>query len=142
MKNLNINKGYKEYSINNDENAVIRVRTTDFGIIEKLTKIKSRTAETVSKMEKLRESESIDTILAALDDADKEIREELDAVFDSYVSEVVFGSTNCLSFAGGQPIALNFLEAIIPEIQHDLEAEQGAAKKRIDAYAAAAKQFK
>lgn len=141
MRNLNINKGYKEYSINNDESAVIRVKTTDFGIIEKLTKIKSRTAEAVSKMEKLRESENIDTIFAALNDADKEIRAELDAVFDSHVSDVVFGSTNCLSFAGGQPVALNFLEAIIPEIQHDLEAQQGEAKKRIDAYVMAAKQF-
>ena len=33
MKNLDINKGYKSYTINGDEGAVITVKTTDFGIM-------------------------------------------------------------------------------------------------------------
>ena len=142
MKQLTINKGYKEYSINGDENAVIRVKTTDFSLIDRLFGVKEKIASTVQAMEQLKDSENTDAILESIKKADIEVKQELDRVFDFGVSEVVCGDMNSLSFAGGQPVALNFLEAIIPEIKKDLEAEQGAAQKRIDKYTETAKQFK
>lgn len=141
MRNLSIDKGYKEYTINNDENAVIRVKTTDFSLIDKLLHVKDNIAATVAEIEERKQSDSLEKILAALDEADRKVKAELDRVFDGEVSAVVFGNTNCLSFSGGQPVALNFLEAIMPEIKRDLAAEQNAANEKISKYTDAAKQF-
>lgn len=141
MRNLTFDKGYKEYAINNDENAVIRVKTTDFGLIDKLLGVKQRIASTVAEIEKLKQIDNLEDMLAAIGEADRMVKAELDGVFGDNVSAVVFGDSNCLSFAGGQPMALNFLEAIMPEIKRDLEAEQQAANEKISKYTAAAAQF-
>lgn len=142
MKNLDINKGYKSYTINGDEGAVITVKTTDFGIIDRLTRVRENIGRIVAELEKVEESAKTETYLNALNDADQKVKVELDEVFDSPVSAAVFGNMNCLSFAGGQPVALNFLEVIIPEITKDLEQEQKTSSAKISKYTAAAKQFK
>jgi hypothetical protein len=142
MKNLNINKGYKTYSINDDENTVITVKTTDFSIIDRLTKVQEHIGDIVTEMQSIKKNAAAEEYLAALDKADKKVKAELDEVFDSPVSAAVFGNMNSLSFAGGQPVALNFLEAIIPEISADLEDEQKASAEKIEKYTAQVKQFK
>lgn len=142
MKNLNINKGYKSYTINDDENTVITVKTTDFSIIDRLTKVQEHIGDIVTEMQSIKKNAVAEEYLAALDKADKKVKAELDEVFDSPVSAAVFGKMNSLSFAGGQPVSLNFLEAIIPEISADLEDEQKASAEKIEKYAAQVKQFK
>lgn len=142
MKNLNINKGYKSYTINDDENTVITVKTTDFSIIDRLTKVQEHIGDIVTEMQSIKKNAAAEEYLAALDKADKKVKAELDEVFDSPVSAAVFGKMNSLSFAGGQPVALNFLEAIIPEISADLEDEQKASAEKIEKYTAQVKQFK
>lgn len=142
MKNLNINKGYKSYTINDDENTVITVKTTDFSIIDRLTKVQEHIGDIVTEMQSIKKNAAAEEYLAALDKADKKVKAELDEVFDSPVSAAVFGNMNSLSFAGGQPVALNFLEAIIPEISADLEDEQKASAEKIEKYTAQVKQFK
>lgn len=142
MKNLNINKGYKSYTINDDENTVITVKTTDFSIIDRLTKVQEHIGDIVTDMQSIKKNAAAEEYLAALDKADIKVKAELDEVFDSPVSAAVFGKMNSLSFAGGQPVALNFLEAIIPEISADLEDEQKASAEKIEKYTAQVKQFK
>lgn len=142
MKNLNINKGYKSYTINDDENTVITVKTTDFSIIDRLTKVQEHIGDIVTDMQSIKKNAAAEEYLAALDKADKKVKAELDEIFDSPVSAAVFGKMNSLSFAGGQPVALNFLEAIIPEISADLEDEQKASAEKIEKYTAQVKQFK
>lgn len=142
MKNLNINKGYKSYTINDDENTVITVKTTDFSIIDRLTKVQEHIGDIVTEMQSIKKNAAAEEYLAALDKADKKVKAELDEVFDSPVSAAVFGNMNSLSFAGGQPVALNFLESIIPEISADLEDEQKASAEKIEKYTAQVKQFK
>jgi hypothetical protein len=142
MEKLIINKGYKEYAINDDENAVIRVKTTDFGLMDRLYHFKDKIKAVAKKLEAKKKSENAEDILAALRTADEDTRRELDDIFDEKVSDAVFGRMNCMSFAGGQPVALNFLNAIIPKIEKDLEAEHKAANKKISKYTDAAKRFK
>lgn len=142
MKNLNINKGYKTYSINGDENAVITVKTTDFGIIDRLTKVREHAAKIIGELEKIESDAAPEVYLKAMSEADEKVKAELDTVFDSPVSKAVFGNMNSLSFAGGQPVAVNFIEAILPEITKDLNEEHNAAAEKIGKYIEAAKQFK
>ena len=142
MRNLNINKGYKTYSINGDESVTITVKTTDFSIIDRLTKVQEHIGDIVTEMQSIKKNAAVEEYLAALDKADKKVKAELDEVFDSPVSAAVFGKMNSLSFAGGQPVALNFLESIIPEISAELEEEQKASAQKIEKYTAQVKQFK
>lgn len=139
MRELNFNSGYKEYDVNGG--ATIRVNTTDFTLLDKLYRVKDNIAQTVAGLEQLKQSADLGAILAAMHDADVKVKQELNRVFGSDVSAAAFGDLNCLSFAGGQPIALNFLEAILPEIKADLTAEHAAAEEKIAAYTAAAQQF-
>ena len=142
MENLKINLGYKEYTINDDENAVIRINTTDFGLIDRLNKIRKKTGDIVAELEKVKQSEGEEAILSAFAVSDEKMRALIDEVFGEGTSNNVFGGINCLSFAGGQPVALNFLDAIVPIIQEDIEKEQKASDKRIKKYTETAKKFK
>lgn len=48
---------------------------------------------------------------------DKQMREEIDKVFGSAVCDKIFGDTNIFSPAGGMPVCLNFIMAVIDEIE-------------------------
>lgn len=139
MPTLNFNKGYKEYDINGDDNSVIRVSTTDWNIIQRVSELRGKLSE---RFKSLSDSgDNFQDVMNRLNMTEREVRDEIDAAFGSPVSEAAFGNLNCLSFAGGQPIALNFLEAILPEIRKDLEAETAQAVERAARYTDAAKRF-
>lgn len=142
MEKLIVNKGYREYQINDDENAIIRVSTTDFGLIDRLTELNTKVQKIVKTLEEMTKSDDENAIKSALREADKKTKQEIDSVFGARISAAVFGEINCLSFAGGQPVALNFLDAIIPKIKADLDKEQKASEKRIKKYTQAAKTYK
>ena len=142
MEKLNINLGYKEYTINDDENAVIRINTTDFGLINRLNTMRENAVAIIKGLDAVKQSESESAVLSAIDEAGEKVQALIDEVFGAGTSSIVFGGINCLSFAGGQPVALNFLDAIIPIIKKDLEKEQKASGKRIQKYTEAAKKFK
>ena len=142
MEKLNFNLGYKEYTINDDENAVIRINTTDFGLINRLNTMRENAVAIIKGLDAVKQSESESAVLSAIDEAGEKVQALIDEVFGAGTSSIVFGGINCLSFAGGQPVALNFLDAIIPIIKKDLEKEQKASGKRIQKYTEAAKKFK
>lgn len=142
MEKLIVNKGYREYQINDDENAIIRVSTTDFGLIDRLTELNTKVQKIVKTLEEMTKSDDENAIKSALREADKKTKQEIDSVFGAGISAAVFGEINCLSFAGGQPVALNFLDAITPKIKADLDKEQKASEKRIKKYTQAAKTYK
>ena len=93
-------------------------------------------------LEKIKQSEDEEIILSAITTSGEKMRALIDEVFGEGTSNNVFGGINCLSFAGGQPVALNFLDAITPIIQADIEKEQKASDKRIKKYTETAKKFK
>lgn len=64
---------------------------------------------------------------------DRELREQIDALFDEPVCEKIFGRTNVLSPSGGMPVALNFLLALIDEVDAAAEKETKPSAK-VDAY--------
>lgn len=139
MPNLVFNKGYKEYDINGDKDCVIRVYTSDWGIIGRIAELREKIVARVRTLKNV--SDDFETAMNEINRVERDVRAEVDAAFGSPVSEKAFGSVNCLSFAGGQPIVLNFLEAILPEIRKDLEAETQQANERIAKYADAASKF-
>ena len=139
MPSLVFDKGYKEYDINGDKNCVIRVNTSDWNIIGRIDALRERIAGKVSALQSINDDYS--AVMEAMRGVEREVRAEVDEALGSPVCDTAFGGINCLSFAGGQPIVVNFLEAILPEIKKDLETEAEQAERRAEKYTAAVKQF-
>ena len=81
MENLKINLGYKEYTINGDENAKIRINTTDFGLIDRLNKMRKKAGDIVVELEKVKQSEDEEIILSAITTSGEKMRTLIDEVF-------------------------------------------------------------
>ena len=115
MQSINFNKGYKEYAINGDENCVIRFVPSDFGILERMEK-------SVPVIEGIHQNyaeskDSPDSMSDIMSSCDKEIREQINYIFGNDVCTAAFGTTNCLSPAGGNLLSqkLPVLSVIAPE---------------------------
>lgn len=114
MENINFaTLEYKEYILNGDENNVLRIAATDYGIIERIYKAQE---EVTAMYENISARKNPDAHILA--EMDAEARRIINAVFDDGdVCTKAFGSKNCLSPASnGKAMLLNFLEAIIPVI--------------------------
>jgi len=140
MQNLSMNDGFKEFSINNDPNRVIRFNPSDFGIIDRIN----------SAYAEIEKSTNIDTDVtlkndgAAKDDLEKAamivqqvsntIKGQIDYIFNSPVSDIVFGKQSPLSLVGGMPLYEQFLNVVIPVIKKDVQKEQESSRKRVNKY--------
>lgn len=123
MKSLNFDSGVKEYEINGDPNRVLRINPSDFGIIERINKAKDA-------LDELHITPDIDGMV----ELDKVVRAQIDEIFGAGSSDIIFGDTNSTSFAGGQPVFLNFLDSIIPEIERVVGEERKKSATKIKKY--------
>lgn len=139
MENLTFNKGYKEYSVNGDENNVIRIYASNLNLIPKLEQLKEKIALKMSVLKNV--SDDFDEFLKEINIVERQVRAELDEAFGSPVSEAAFGNVNCLSLAGGKLIVLNFLEAIVSQIKEDFISETRRAEELVAKYVDTAKQY-
>ena len=133
MQKLVFDRGYKEYQIGDDENAVIRINTTDVGILARLNEAVKNIEQIQKKYENAEKAESTDAI-QLITECDKDIREQINYIFDSDVCTVAFGEVNCLSLVGGKPIFENFLEVLIPVMQADFESAQKISDEKVGKY--------
>ncbi len=133
MQKLVFDRGYKEYQIGDDENAVIRINTTDVGILARLNEAVKNIEQIQKKYENAEKAESTDAI-QLITECDKDIREQINYIFSSDVCTVAFGEINCLSLVGGKPIFENFLEVLIPVMQADFESAQKISNEKVGKY--------
>lgn len=130
MQKLVFDRGYKEYQIGDDENAVIRINTADVGILARL----NEAVKNIEQIQKKYESAENTDAIQLITECDKDIREQINYIFGSDVCTVAFGEINCLSLAGGKPIFENFLEVLIPVMQADFESAQKISNKKVGKY--------
>lgn len=133
MQKLVFDRGYKEYQIGDDENAVIRINTTDVGILARLNEAVRNIEQIQKKYENAEKAESTDAI-QLITECDKDIREQINYIFCSDVCTAAFGEVNCLSLVGGKPIFENFLEVLIPVMQADFESAQKISDEKVGKY--------
>ena len=135
MRSLNFNTGIKEFDINGDKNKIIRIDTTDINLGQRIEKAQKELEKIAKKYEIVVKSGKLEKKpFEVMTKYDKLVREQIDYMFDSPVSEIVFGNTNSLSVCGGNPLFENFLNAILPEIENDINEEQKNSAKRIEKY--------
>ena len=140
MQNLNFEDGFKEFSINNDPNRIIRFNPSDFSIIERI-----KTAyDEIDKATKIEDDidlkadgtpvEELGKAAEIVKGINDTIKNQIDYIFNSPVSEMVFGKQSPLSMIKGVPLWERFMNAIAPVIQKEVKAEQLASQKRISKY--------
>lgn len=140
MQNLNFDDGYKEFSINNDESRVIRFNPADFGILERI-KIAYDEIEKATRINDDIELKADGTPLEAIGQAAEivkgvsdTIKQQIDYIFNSPVSEMVFGNQSPLGMVKGVPLYERFLNAVTPVIEKEVRSEMVASQKRISKY--------
>jgi hypothetical protein len=138
--NLDLGEEYVELTINNDESRVIRIDLNDFGIIERINESYKKIDE-FQKTHKDVEMKADGTVADGLEKSaeilkafNNLIREQIDFIFDSKVSDVVFGNKNPLSMVNGVPLYERFITALEPYIKKIAEKESAEAQKRISKY--------
>lgn len=138
--NLDLGEEYIELTINNDENRVIRVDLSDFGMIERL----NESYKKIDEFQKNHKDIKINPDGTAEDKLDESaeilkafntlIREQIDYILDSKVSDIAFGNKNPLSTVKGVPLYERFLNALKPYIQKIMEKEKKESNKRVEKY--------
>lgn len=140
MNNLIIDEGFKEFKINGDENRIVRFNPADFSILERINEVYKRLENAPILKENIRIKndgsalESLSECAETVKKANDYIKECIDYLFASKVSDVVFGNQSPLSSVKGIPFYERFLSAVIPVIKNEIEKENESSRKRIDKY--------
>lgn len=123
---LNFQTGRKTYTVN--DGCEISFDPTDIRFVNGLFDL-------FEKLEKQQneQPQNPENAFAYAAQRDRELRAQIDALFEEPVCEKIFGRTNVLSPAGGLPVALHFLLALIDEVDAAAEEETKPSAK-VDAY--------
>lgn len=130
MNNLEFDDGLKHLAINGDENRIITINPTDIAVIKRYNEVIPQLDELSEKYKEIPQEKTVE----AISELDKKAREFIDYIIGSPVSETVFGTANCLSYAGGQTIFENFLTAYMNYMTPAIKSEYEKSKKRIEKY--------
>lgn len=141
MQSIRFDDGYKEFMINDDPNKIIRFDPADFGIIERfntaIKNIEKARQELTSDIEIDSKGDPIDGLESsaeAVAKVRKLINEQVDYIFDSPVSEMVFGNRSPLALYKGVPLFERFILAAQEVIEKEIKEEMKASQKRVEKY--------
>ena len=122
MGALNFQTGRKTYTVNG--NCEISFDPADINFVNRFMGLMERMEKQQNEPAK-----EVDDVFAEFARRDKEMRAEIDEVFGEPVCDKVFGRTNVFSPAGGLPLCVNFLLAIVDEIDAASEQETKPSEK-------------
>lgn len=133
MKELNFDTGLVTYSINGKAEVVFN--PTDSGFAERLfTAFDELDKKQEAYKTELDKTEGPKSFFAAVRRIDSEMRGIIDTVFETPVSEDVFGSLNTYALSEGLPVWANLLLAVMDEIDGSFVNEQKKTNPRIQKY--------
>lgn len=135
MTELNFNTGKRSFNIN----GVVEVsfNDTDASFVEKLYNVfegldakqeryRSRAERTADKKE----------IFAVMRDMDREIKDDINNLFEKDVCSPLFGDMNVFALADGLPLWANLMLAIMEQVDSAFAREQNATNPRVQKYTA------
>ena len=140
MQKLSFDEGYKEFSINGDENRVIRFNPSDLAIIKRLEEAKNKISESMAIKDDIeldnegKPVDSLENYSKVISHIDNVIKEQINYIFDSDVANVVFGNQSPLANIKGKPLYERFMESVMPEIKKAVEEEAKESRKRVEKY--------
>jgi hypothetical protein len=139
MKNINVKALDRErITINNDENRVIELNTSDFNIVSRFAEMQPKLQE-LSKQapekDLTAEADSdtfIDDLSTSIKTVDNQIRECINYIFDYDVCAPMVGNASLLSVVDGKAKYEYILEALTPLYNDSISAEMQAMNSRIN----------
>lgn len=140
MKDLSFDEGYKEFSINGDENRVIRFNPSDLAIIKRLEEAKNKISESMAIKDDIeldnegKPVNSLENYSKIINHIDNVIKDQINYIFDNNVADVVFGNQSPLANIKGKPLYERFMESVMPEIKKAVEEEAKESRKRVAKY--------
>lgn len=139
MAKLKLATGVKSYEIEEQETGrilgTIYINTNDMNIGQRALDAQKKIDEYIKESESIAvEANTDEEAIAQLTVIDKQIKEQLDYLFDSPVSETVFKGLHCLNLNKGKYFIESFLDMIMPVINTDLQESIKASEKRISKY--------
>lgn len=144
MQNIRIDDGLKEFTINNDPNRVVRFNPSDVNLLDRFDRAYKAIEEEQEKIkedieletngEPLENQEDYEEALNIIRKANNLIKDQIDFIFDSEVSDVIFGNQSPMSTVKGKPLFERVFEAIKPILEKEITEEQKASDKRISKY--------
>lgn len=140
MQNISFNDGYKEFTINNDESKVIRFNPSDFGILQRIKEAYDEIDKATDIDEDIKLNpdgtvmENLGKTVKIVKGIEDTIKNQVDHIFNSDISEMVFGKQSPLGMVKGVPLYERFLNAAIPFIKKEVETEMKASQKRMSKY--------
>lgn len=141
MQNLRFDDGFKEFMINGDKNRVVRFNPADINLLDRFDRAYKSIEEEQKKIEKdieLKTSgepvEDNQQVLEVIRRLNQFIKDQIDYIFDSEVSETIFGNQSPMSTVKGRPLFERVFEAIQPILEKEITAEREASEKRISKY--------
>lgn len=133
MQSLKFNDGLVRLAINGNESRVITINPTDFGILTRFEEAEPKIEKIIEDAQNKETGDKKDGV-KLLAELDKKLKEMVDFIVGSPVSDIVFGNTNCISLAGGSYIFMNFLEAYISYLEPKIKGEFEKSKAKIEKY--------
>ena len=128
MQSINFSTTKKKYAINGDENNTIEIDVSDLNLIKRFEKATPKIDKLSEKFKNINEP-----TVEQLEEADGELRELLNEVFESDVCTPAFGNVNCLSpVANGKFLFEAFVEALMSMIKQDIKATAQASKIHLE----------
>lgn len=119
MKSINFNTGIKKYAINGDEDNAVSINVSDLNLFKRIKDSETAFDPILARLD---EEENTPELLA---EVDKAIKDKLDFIFGTNISEKVFGGTNCLSpLEDGNLLFMAFFEAFVPVVLEDIKKTQ------------------
>ena len=146
--NISFDEGIKEYTINNDPDRVLRINTSDISLLTRADEAEKNIDAFMKRYDniKIKADGTADTddetAYLAVKEITEYVREQIDYIFNASVCDVVFGRANPLSTSKGITLYERFLNAVMPIIRADIEAENKEAQKRAEKYTKEAQRFK
>ncbi len=134
MQNIHFETGKQRFTINGDESKYIEFNPNDDGILTRLRNIQNEIEKRQNELSKIERVDREKTT-SMLSDLDKFIRNKIDYLFDSDVSNIVFGNTSCLSTLNGVPLYERFIDAVLPILEKNIKTEMKKSNTRIEKYA-------
>lgn len=140
MQNLVFDEGYKEFTINGDENRVIRFNPSDIAILKRLDEAKDKILEAMQVEKDIeldvegKPIESLENASKVVKHIDDTIKEQINYVFDYNVSDVVFGKQSPMANIKGLPLYVRFMESVKPVIESAMKEEAEKSRKRVNKY--------
>lgn len=147
MKSINFETGYKEFTINDDPERVIRFNPTDADILQRFRKAlddirgeKKKLKDVGLKADGTASEDEMFTLEQASNELEKFnefIRAELKYIFNSDVYDAVFAAQSPLAVVGKERKLLveAFMEAALGVISEEVEeASKDRVKRYADAY--------